>query len=57
MTYYIDLAIYNRWGNELLNTTNYQNNFPLTDVSAGVYYYVIKQPNGIMHNAYLTVFR
>ncbi|MDO7876266.1 gliding motility-associated C-terminal domain-containing protein [Hymenobacter sp. ASUV-10] len=40
------LTIFNRWGREVYNTTNYQNNWGGTELSGGNYYYLLKLPNG-----------
>ncbi|MBZ0207717.1 MAG: gliding motility-associated C-terminal domain-containing protein [Flavobacteriales bacterium] len=36
------VQIWDRWGKEVLNTTNYQNNFSAKDLHDGVYFYVIR---------------
>ena len=41
-TYDIALQIYNRWGNLIYETTNYQNDFSCRDCADGVYFYVLK---------------
>jgi gliding motility-associated-like protein len=41
-TYEIALQIYNRWGNLIFETTNYQNDFSCTQCADGVYFYVLK---------------
>ena len=41
-TYEIALQIYNRWGNLIYETTNYQNDFSCKECADGVYYYVLK---------------
>ncbi len=51
------VTIYNRWGNEVFSATNYQNNFPTNTISDGVYYYIIKEPDGQIHKGYVSVFR
>ncbi|GAA4369502.1 hypothetical protein GCM10023185_43180 [Hymenobacter saemangeumensis] len=40
------LTIFNRWGREVYSTSNYQNNWGGEGQSAGVYYYLLKLPNG-----------
>jgi gliding motility-associated-like protein len=41
------LTIFNRWGREVYNVGNYQNNWgDGSDVAPGVYYYLLKMPNG-----------
>ena len=41
----IDLKIYNRWGNIVYQSSNYQNNWDGKDVADGTYYYIIKAKN------------
>lgn len=36
------VQIWDRWGKEVLNTVNYQNNFSANDLHDGVYFYAIK---------------
>ena len=41
------LSIFNRWGREVFQATNYQNTWgPDAAVAPGVYYYLLKLPNG-----------
>ena len=40
------LTIYNRWGREVYNTTNYRNTWGGEGLSGGTYYYLLKLPNG-----------
>ncbi len=40
------LNIFNRWGNEVYNTTDYNNNWSGEDVPDGVYFYILKLSNG-----------
>jgi gliding motility-associated-like protein len=40
-SYNIALQIYNRWGNLIYETTNYQNDYNCNDCADGVYYYVL----------------
>jgi gliding motility-associated-like protein len=42
------ISIFNRWGNELLTSTNYQNNWATT--TDGVYYYILNTPDGKFYN-------
>jgi gliding motility-associated-like protein len=42
------ISIFNRWGNELLNSNNYQNNWATT--TDGVYYYILNTPDGKFYN-------
>ncbi len=36
------VRIYDRWGKEVLNATNYRNTFAATDLNDGVYFYLIR---------------
>ncbi len=36
------VSIWDRWGKEVLNTRNYQNNFAANGLNDGVYFYVVK---------------
>jgi gliding motility-associated-like protein len=36
------LTIFNRWGNEIYKTDDYKNDWPINEISAGVYFYVLK---------------
>lgn len=49
------LTIFNRWGREVYNTTNYQNNWGGTDLSAGTYYYLLKLPNGSTQKSWFEI--
>jgi hypothetical protein len=42
------LTVYNRWGNTVYHSDNYQNDWVPRDLSDGTYYYVLdlRQPNG-----------
>ncbi|WBA43547.1 gliding motility-associated C-terminal domain-containing protein [Hymenobacter canadensis] len=40
------LAIFNRWGKEVYKTSSYRNTFDASTTSAGVYYYLLKLPDG-----------
>jgi gliding motility-associated-like protein len=41
-TYEIAMQIYNRWGNIIYETTNYQNDFSCNNCADGVYFYILK---------------
>ena len=41
-TYEIALQIYNRWGNIIYESTNYQNDFNCKDCADGTYFYILK---------------
>jgi gliding motility-associated-like protein len=36
------VRIYDRWGKEVLNVTNYRNNFAAADLHDGVYFYIVR---------------
>lgn len=40
------IAIYNRWGNEVYHSTNYQNDWDGAGLNEGTYYYVLKLRTG-----------
>jgi gliding motility-associated-like protein len=55
------VAIYNRWGQKLFETSNYMNNWDARTsagdkVVNGTYYYIIQDPNGNEYSGSLTVF-
>jgi gliding motility-associated-like protein len=37
----IQLSVFNRWGNKIFESSNYQNNWDASTVDAGVYYYLL----------------
>lgn len=39
-----DIQIYNRWGQQVYEAKNYQNNWPEKKVNAGTYYYLLRNP-------------
>jgi gliding motility-associated-like protein len=54
------VTVYNRWGNEVFQTDNYQNNWAgITTFGAkanpGVYFYIIKFPQGLVKKGTLTI--
>ena len=57
------LTVYNRWGNIIYSSSNYQNDWsPSKDeVADGSYYYILGQkfPDGTMenHSGYITILR
>jgi gliding motility-associated-like protein len=36
------LTIFNRWGNQIFKTDDYKNDWPVNEISEGVYFYVLK---------------
>jgi gliding motility-associated-like protein len=51
------LIIYNRWGNLVYENSNYTNDWTGSDVSDGVYFYVLEVSNGDKYNGYVTILR
>ncbi|MCC2546625.1 gliding motility-associated C-terminal domain-containing protein [Hymenobacter sp. BT175] len=49
------LTIFNRWGKEVFNATNYNNNWQADGQPAGVYYYLFKQSNGSSYKGWVEV--
>lgn len=52
-----ELKIFNRWGNEVYASNDYQNNWDGGGVSDGVYFYVLKLKNGESMKGSLTLRR
>jgi gliding motility-associated-like protein len=53
-----ELFIYNRWGNLIYEATQYNNQWqPNIETSDGVYYYLLKLPNGESWTGFFTVVR
>jgi gliding motility-associated-like protein len=49
-------TIFNRWGREVFNTTNYRNNWGMDpSVAPGVYYFLFKQANGSSRKGWVEV--
>ncbi len=57
--YGAELTIYNRWGNILLETKNYTNNWNPGDLAEGTYWYFLKLPYGsnAEHHGFFTIVR
>ena len=51
------LAVYNRWGNEVYQSDNYQNNWDGEKHPDGVYYYVLTLPTGESKHGTITILR
>ena len=52
------LSIFNRWGKQVYQTTNYRNDWGGDDkISAGVYYYLFKLPDGTQNKGWFEVVR
>ena len=50
------LAVYNRWGGKIFESSNY-NNAWTPDVVDGVYYFVLELPEGKNYSGYFHVFK
>ncbi len=55
--YQNDLHIYNRWGNKIYTTANYQNQWNGSGIPDGTYYYELKLADGRSYTGHLTVLR
>jgi gliding motility-associated-like protein len=51
------LTIYNRWGNTVYQSTNYQNNWDGNNCPAGVYYYILSPPAGKQAKGTVTILK
>jgi len=51
------LTIFNRWGNIVYSSLNYQNNWKADGVIAGTYYYLLKLPSGEVKKGFLEVIK
>jgi gliding motility-associated-like protein len=51
------LAIYSRWGNQVYQSDNYQNNWDGQNHSPGVYYYILTLPSGNTKKGTVTLLR
>ena len=55
------LFVYNRWGNLVFKTENYQNDWQGTwkgtDLADGTYFYVFEDGNGNMQSGYVQINR
>ena len=52
-----DIVIYNRWGNEVFASSDYQNNWAAADHPDSVYFFVLKLNNGETLKGDITVIR
>ena len=43
--YSLKLNIFNRWGNQIFESNDYQNNWPASDIADGVYFYILTSTN------------
>jgi gliding motility-associated-like protein len=51
------LIIYNRWGNVVYQSDNYQNNWKGENNSSAVYYYILTLPNGQIKKGTITLLK
>jgi len=51
------LLIFNRWGNTVYHSLNYQNNWEAENVSAGTYYYLLTLPDGTVKKGFLEIIK
>ncbi len=51
------LLIYNRWGNKVFESNNYQNEWNGSDCSDGTYYYVLILEDGTSYHGIITILR
>ncbi len=52
-----NIVIYNRWGNIVYQSDNYQNNWDGENHPDGVYYYILTMPNGETKHGTITILR
>ncbi|MEO6884528.1 MAG: gliding motility-associated C-terminal domain-containing protein [Bacteroidia bacterium] len=52
-----ELIIYNRWGNIVYQSLNYQNDWKANGVSAGTYYYILKLPNKEIKKGFVQIIK
>jgi gliding motility-associated-like protein len=52
-----DLKVFDRWGNIVFEKANYQNNWDARDLSDGVYYYILRDRNGVARSSTLQILR
>ena len=51
------LTVYNRWGNKVYESTNYQNDWNGNGVADGVYYFILNVSDGKVHKGFVTLLR
>lgn len=51
------LQVYNRWGQVVLDVTNYRNNWRATDMPDGTYYYIFQLTDGREYSGHVTLLR
>lgn len=52
-----NLTIYNRWGKQVYQSNNYQNDWDGENHSSGVYYYILTLPTGEVKKGTVTILR
>jgi gliding motility-associated-like protein len=52
-----ELKVFNRWGNRVYESNNYDNLWAANNIGDGVYYYGLKLPNGKEYNGWLQIVR
>jgi gliding motility-associated-like protein len=52
-----ELMVYNRWGNKIYHSTNYQNDWNGDGASDGVYYFVLHVSDGKIFRGFVTILR
>jgi len=52
-----ELWVYNRWGNQVYYSNNYQNDWSPPDLSPGVYFYILSPPCGEPYKGTVTLVR
>ena len=52
-----ELKIFNRWGNTVYHSLNYQNNWEAADVVSGTYYYLLTLPDKKVKKGFLEVIK
>lgn len=53
----LQLSIKNRWGGQVFQSTDYQNNWSPTNLSSGVYYYELTTPKQCVYNSWLQIIK
>jgi gliding motility-associated-like protein len=51
------LTVFNRWGNTVYQSNNYQNNWDGANCSDGVYYYIVNTADGKQYKGTVTILR
>ena len=51
------LRVFDRWGKQIYEDSDYQNDWGADDQEEGTYYYTVELPNGDSYSGYLTIVR